>query len=170
VEIYERYWERMYKYIFNRLKSHDMAFELSQDVFLSLLEREKKIEFHTSLSGFLFASVRYQIINHIGKEKVRSKYREEFVSFHQASNSNEEVIDLRDLEGAIDRSIKELPIRCQQIFNMSRLQNLSITEIAQQLKISHRTVENQLSAALKHLRISLGEFMVVFWLVILVLL
>lgn len=162
----------MYKYIFNRLRSHDIAFELLQDVFLSMLERKEKIVFHTSLSGFLFASVRYQIINHIDKQKVRRKYREEFVAFHQARacNSNEEVIDLRDLEGAIDRSIKELPIRCQQIFKMSRLQNLSITEIAQQLNISHRTVENQLSAALKHLRMSLGEFMVVFWFVILVLL
>ena len=55
----------------------------------------------------------------------------------------------------VDRLLDDLPKRSREIYVMSRKENLSITEIAEQLQISKRTVENQLSNALKHLRDSL---------------
>lgn len=117
--------------------------------------------FQSSLPGYLYASVRYGIIRHIKEDRLREDYCRDFTFFISChgENSNEEKINLHQLEDAIELSVKELPGRCREIFRMSRYQNMSVKEIAQKLGISHKTVENQLTAALKHLRKSLGEFM-----------
>jgi len=162
-EIYERYWEKLYRYVFNRTSSSDVAFEITQDVFVSLWNRRQEVVFHSSLSGYLFASVRYGIIRYIRSSRLRDDYFRDFtlyISSHR-DNSNEDQMNLHQLEEAIEASVRELPERCREIFRMSRYQNMSIKEIAGKLEISHKTVENQLSAALNHLRKSLGEFMLV---------
>jgi RNA polymerase sigma factor (sigma-70 family) len=115
------------------------------------------------LSGYLFASVRYGIIHYINSSRLREDYCRDFTLFIQShnDNSNEEKVALHQLEEAIEISIRALPKRCQEIFMMSRYQNLSIKEIAEKLNISHKTVENHLTIALKHLRNSLGDFLLV---------
>ena len=64
-ELYSRYWEKLYNYAFHRVRSKDTAFEMVQDIFVALWSRREVIELHNSLSGYLFASVRFQIINFI---------------------------------------------------------------------------------------------------------
>jgi RNA polymerase sigma-70 factor (ECF subfamily) len=64
-----------------------------------------------------------------------------------------------ELNLAIQRSITKLPPRCRQIFQMSRMDNYSNAEIAEKLGISKRTVEIQISNALKILRQELSEFL-----------
>ena len=163
-EIYERYWEKLYLYSYRRINSKDIAFEIAQKVFVSLWTRRNEIEFHTSLSGYLYASTRYQIIHYIKNSKLKAEYLLDFVAFHLSStdNSNEETINLHELERAVEKGLERLPKRCQEIFRMSRQDHKSIQEISEQLNISHKTVENQLTVALKHLRVSLQEFMAVF--------
>ena len=73
-EIYERYWEKLYVYVFNRTHSSDAAFEITQDIFVSLWQRRREVIFHSSLSGYLFASVRYRIIRYIKSNRVREDY------------------------------------------------------------------------------------------------
>jgi RNA polymerase sigma-70 factor (ECF subfamily) len=67
-------------------------------------------------------------------------------------NSGEINIDATELEQKIDALLNTLPKRCREIYIMSRKENLSIAEIAERFNISKRTVENQLTVALKHLR------------------
>ncbi|WP_302608342.1 sigma-70 family RNA polymerase sigma factor [uncultured Bacteroides sp.] len=64
----------------------------------------------------------------------------------------EKEYEAADLQDFIDKLINELPLRCQEIFNMSRKQNLSYKEIAQSLQISEKTVENQINTALEYLK------------------
>jgi len=161
-EIYDRYADRLYTYVYGRFRSQDISFEITQEIFTSLWARRAEIRLHTSLSGYLFAAARYQMSAHIRQSKMRAAYFEEFEMFCLAlpDNSNEETVYLHELEDAVERSLKELPSRCEEIFRMSRQEHLSIPEIAQRLNISNKTVENQLTTALKHLRGALREFMV----------
>jgi RNA polymerase sigma-70 factor (ECF subfamily) len=161
-EIYERYADRLYTYVYGRLRSHDVSFEITQELFTSLWMRRHDLIFHTSLSGYLFAATRYQMSRHIRMSKIRAAYFEDFESFRSSlpDNSNEETVYLHELEEAVERSLKTLPSRCEEIFRLSRQHNLTTQEIAQRLNISHKTVENQLTMALKHLRGALREFIV----------
>ncbi|MCK9304860.1 MAG: RNA polymerase sigma-70 factor [Bacteroidales bacterium] len=161
--MYERYWEKLYRYVFNRTNSSDTAFEITQNLFVSLWQRRQEVVFQSSLPGYLYASVRYGIIRHIRDNRLREDYCRDFAAFIscRSENSNEEIINLHQLEDAIELSVKELPERCREIFRMSRYRNMSVKEIAQNLGISHKTVENQLTTALRHIRKSLGEFMLI---------
>jgi RNA polymerase sigma-70 factor (ECF subfamily) len=75
-------------------------------------------------------------------------------------NSNEEHIELSDLANAVEKEVARLPEKCQQVFRMSRNEHRSIHDIAETLKISHKTVENHLTKALRQLRLAFSEY---FW-------
>ena len=66
---------------------------------------------------------------------------------------------MSDLKGMIENEVSKLPEKCQQIFRLSRNEHQSIKNIADLMNISHKTVENQLTKALRQLRSSLGQFL-----------
>lgn len=158
-ELYSRYWEKLFNYAFHRTRSKDVAFEMVQDIFVSLWARKEVIQLQNSVSGYLFASVRFQIINYIRNGKLKEQYLKDYIRFtSSADNSNEESIMMHDLQESLERSIEKLPERCREITKLSMLQNWSAEKIAETLQISHRTVENQLVLARKHLKTSLGDY------------
>lgn len=67
-----------------------------------------------------------------------------------------------ELQSAIEKAIHTLAPQCRKVFEMSRIEQLSYSEIAGQLQISTNTVENHISKALKHLRVELKDFLVIF--------
>lgn len=165
-EIYFRYWERLYNYAFHNTQSRDVAMEMVHDIFVTLWTRRESLTLETSLSGYLFAAVRYQIVAWIRSSSRQANYLKDYTMFRVLEdNSSEEALDLQDLEHAIEKSLLQLPPRCQEIFRLSRKEYKTVREIAHELNISHRTVENQLTHALRHLRVSLGELfgMVMMW-------
>lgn len=157
-EVYTRYWKKLYAYAYHNLQDKEQALEIVHDIFVMLWERRDVMALQVSLSGYLFAAVRYQIIRYIKNSQRKREYLSDYLRFTPGEdNSTEEAIHLRDLEKMIEDSLTQLPPRCQEIFRLSRQQHKSIREIATLLNISHRTVENQLTYALKHLRGALGE-------------
>lgn len=168
-ELYNRYWEKLYKYAYHRMRSKDVAFEIVQEIFVSLWSRREVIELQSSLSGYLFASVRFQIINHIRNCKQKASYLQDYIRFTSLSfdNSNEESVMVRDLQRSLVRSIDALPARCREITKLSMLKNWSPERISAKLQISHRTVENQLALARKHLKTSLGDYAMLYLIIVL---
>lgn len=73
-------------------------------------------------------------------------------------NSNEEHIELSDLTDAVEKEVARLPEKCQQVFRMSRHEHRSVRDIAEALNISHKTVENHLTKALRQLRMAFSEY------------
>jgi RNA polymerase sigma-70 factor (ECF subfamily) len=158
--IYNEYWPRLYGYVFNRLKNKEVSEEIIQEVFFSLWSKHATIDFTHSLSAYLFTAVKYQIFNYIKSDQVRKAYASSF-SLHReklADNSNEENIAATDLKDAVEKEISRLPEKCQQVFRMSRLEHLSVRDIASTLNISHKTVENHLTKALRQLRIAFNHY------------
>lgn len=158
--LYARYWEKLFNYAYHRMHSKDVAFEMVQDIFVSVWARRETIELQRSLSGYLFASIRFQIINHIRTRRQSETYLREYTAFLSSfvDNSNEEFVMLQDLQKNLERSIEELPERCREISKLSMLHNWPADKISAKLQISHRTVENQLALARKKLKLSLGDY------------
>jgi len=73
-------------------------------------------------------------------------------------NSNQENIELYDLKYAVEKEVARLPDKCQQVFRMSRHEHRSVRDIAETLNISHKTVENHLTKALRQLRVAFSEY------------
>jgi len=162
--IYDDYWYDLYRYAYNIVWDKGVSEEIVQETFFSLWNKRQKLQVDRSIRAYLFTAVKYQTISHIRAVKVRNNYAEGFAWFEstKVDNSNEENIHFSDLKRHIEAETAKLPEKCRQIFQMSRNEHQSVQAISDMLNLSHKTVENQLSKALKHLRSSLGHFLFVF--------
>ena len=165
--VYEHFSDRLYRYVFSRVKMKEVSEEIVQEIFTSLWIKRQTLEINTSLDAYLFGAAKFKILTYIRSERVRKEYAENFTLFSKAyfDNSNEEMINLKDLQYSIDTSISHLPDKCRTVFHLSRVEHEPISRIAERMNISKRTVENYLSQALKHLRTSLSEYlpMLILW-------
>ncbi len=159
-EVYEYYWDRLLAFTYNRLYDLQASEEVVQETFLYLWEKRTDIHIKTSLSSWLFGAAKHNVLNVMRSGKVRRVYAEDFKKFTSIhfDNSNEEYQDIKEIERMIEKSLAQLPGKCQTVYRMSRQEHISNKDIAEQLNISKKTVENYLTMALKHLRITLDKF------------
>jgi RNA polymerase sigma-70 factor (family 1) len=157
--IYDNYWKSLYLSAFGVLKDTQQAEDIVQDIFLQLWVRKHDVEIK-SLKAYLFTAVKYKVISFINSAPNRKVFIEEQELEKRAGSVH--LIDLleeREIKAILDQSIMTLPERCQQIFILSRKEHLNNKEIAERMGISTKTVENQITIALRHLKISLGDYM-----------
>lgn len=154
-ELFKRYWIRLYNTAYRYLKDRELSEEVVHDVFLNLWHRREGLEIN-AFSSFILTAIRYQIYNRLRAAKSTLIYGTDLIDGNTHSttfNTGEYAIEEHELHQEMNEYLKKLPKRCQEIFFLSRIDNLTNAEIAIRLGISKRTVENQLTVALKHLRI-----------------
>lgn len=162
IEIYNRYVVSLTDFAESKLYSFEDARDLIQDLFTNLWTERHTIQINEHLKAYLFAAVRYQVINKIRKNIVRRDYAEKLKSLSPAYCSLDEELNARELDTTIRKRLSELPEKTKSIYQRSREQNKTIKEIAEEFKVSDQTVKNQISIALKHLRASVSMFLGLF--------
>jgi len=162
--LFERYWSKLYATIFSIYPDQEVCSEIVHDIFLNIWIKREKLQIE-NFKGYITAAGRYHVYRHLKSVKKNSiEYREEINYGNLVTlNEGESNIRYRELERKVEEELEELPRRCREIFTMSRMEQLSNDEIAARLDISKRTVENQLTYALRHLRLSLRHFLILFF-------
>ncbi|RSK41271.1 RNA polymerase sigma-70 factor [Hymenobacter perfusus] len=158
-EIYERYWQRLLEAAYRRLGSREAAEEAVQDVFVSLWQKRHA---HTieHLASYLLTAVKYRVLDALKHRLTRADYLEHARPHLMAQDhSTEETVAAADLRFALLTSLHRLPEHTREVFRLSRLEHQSVPEIAERLHLSRKTVEYHLTRALKVLRVSLREFL-----------
>jgi RNA polymerase sigma-70 factor (family 1) len=159
-EIYDRYWKKLFLSAYKRIKSIEDCRDLVQDLFTSLWIKRDTIEIKQNLSSYLYTSIKYKVINHIESLMVRDNYYKSLQkTADDYDNSTNENIFSRDLEQSLQKSIEKLSPKVKEVFELSRNENLSVKEIAQKLNVSDQTVKNQISTALKTIRLHLNQLL-----------
>ncbi len=159
IVLFDRYWARLYKTSQKYIGDTNICEEIVHDLFLTLWNKRKELEIK-NFKNYLTAATRYSIYARLQKEKhqrVIFMQPEEMENSVYELNKGLDSIIYTELEHQVDEQLQALPARCREIFLLSRKENLSNTEIADKLKISKRTVENQITVALKHLRKYLSD-------------
>lgn len=159
-QIYSRMADRLLHYVNSRVYDREISEEIVQEIFVSLWLKKTEFDSFPALEAYLFKASKYQILNHMRSEKVRQRYAEHFTLFfaQEYDNNTEQLMDMTDLKAVIEQHITQLPPKCQEAFRLSRYRHKSITETAQLMGISTRTVENYITQALKHLRKNLSHY------------
>lgn len=127
------------------------AEEIVQKVFIRFWDQVDKYDWSRDPKPYLFQSAKNATWNHfrdLKKHWELDQYESELSEEPQVL----EKIQLSELENHIDRLIDELPPRCRMVFVLSRKEGLSNKQIAAVLEISEKTVENQMTKALKTMR------------------
>lgn len=167
-EGHERAYEALFKTYYAELVIHanrylhdlDPAKEIVQDLFVNIYEKRHNLDINSSLKSYLYKSVQNRCINVINASKTREKYVQ-FVkqSAPEPENKTDQEMNISELESALYHAISDLPPKCRMIFKMNRFEGLSNGDIADKLELSKRTVETQITKALKILRSKLQNYM-----------
>jgi len=154
--LYKIYSVRLYRFAFSYLKNEAEAEELVQEVFTTIWEKRTELDPDLSFRSFLF-TIAFNII----KKHFRTRmYLQKYFETGKESDTDPETMQkvMHDsLYQYIEALVASLPEKRRAIFIKSRFLGKSITEIAEELNISHKTVENQLTMALRFLRIHLNS-------------
>lgn len=149
--LFETYSNRLYYFAFRYLKSEAESEELVQEVFTRIWEKRQNLNKDLSFKSFLF-TIAFNIIK---KHFIAKSRLYEYLNSQIRDESDLDTTDnitYDSLYKYIIELVNQLPDRRKVIFIKSRLDNLTIKEIADELNISHKTVENQLTSALHFLR------------------
>lgn len=151
--MFESWYQRLVVFSNKYLDDLEAARDLVQEFFAYLWENGDTIDIKTSLKSYLFEAIRNRSLNYIKFMAVRTRHKEKVLRQEMENqNSLEEMIDAAELEDKIIRLVAALPDQCRRIYTMSRGDGKSNPEIATELNLSIRTVETQISKALKTLR------------------
>ena len=145
-------------YAFRFVNDLPTAENMVQDVYLKLWQNRHQLMITTSLIHYLFRSVRNQSLNYLDKAKVRSEYLRMQI---ERKHDNEDYSAFYPEIGLLDKietAINALPVKRQEIFRLAREEGLKYQEIADRLNLSIKTVEAQMTLALKQLRESLKVY------------
>lgn len=161
-EIFRQYSKPLFYYA-AKFVDDEAARDIVQDVFVKLWS-DSSITVKLSLNSLLFTMVRNSCLQHLEKQKVRAKYaesaklklQEEELLFYMEEKTS--LIE-QELENKLNEVLGNLPDRCRQIFKMSRFENKKNKEIAEELDISVKAVEKQITKALATIRTEMKDYL-----------
>ena len=154
-EIYNRYWKLVFAIAFSRLKDTCLAEDILHDVFASLWANRNKSAI-ISLQNYLASATKYLVFATIRKRTHEERYH--LSSQLQPEPNVEDDIIYKQLYEFASKEIESLPERCRLIFRY-REKGMTNSEIAMQMKISIKTVENQVNKAFHHLRFAMKKML-----------
>jgi len=164
--IYDKYWKRLYLFAFSIIRDASPCEDIVQDVLLQLWLRKDVVTIVT-LKSYLFTAVRYKVLSFIKSANQRKVFIEPGELERLAGMDElKDRLNEYDINHFLEIGISTLPERCKEVFVLSRKEYLSNKEIASRMGISVKTVEAQMTIALKQLKINMGEFLVVAFIVL----
>ncbi|WP_109829342.1 RNA polymerase sigma-70 factor [Reichenbachiella versicolor] len=162
-KVFKEYYSPLTNFAYQYLRDHEEAEEIVQETFSKVWSKKSDLEIKTNIKSYLFGAVRNACLNNLKHQKIIREH--ENYEMHRDHSDSTDFMELDDLQKQIDSALEELPEKCRQIFIMSRYEEKKYREIADELKISVKTVETQMSRALKVMRKALQQYVpqFVFW-------
>ncbi len=155
-ELFRKYYQKLVYFALKMIKNHDSANEVVQDLFVNFWEKRHQLEPRVSLQAYLYRAVYNNCIHLIKKEKLYQG--DELNLMNEPGEDFKNLLEENELELRIFNLIEQLPTECKRIFKLSRFDELKYQEIADKLNLSVKTVETQMSRALKFLRNNLSDY------------
>ena len=156
--LFEQYYSMVCETIFYMTRDKALAEDIGQDVFHEFWKKRDQIEIKSSLKAYLKRSAINKTLNYKNKKRIPTKEIEDENVWKSNDINSQKALETKELEDRIHALIEKLPPKCKEVFVSSRYAEMTYQEIADQMGISTKTVENQISKALKTLREGLKSF------------
>ncbi|MXV50501.1 RNA polymerase sigma-70 factor [Pedobacter sp. HMF7647] len=167
-KLFRENFKSLHAYAFSFVKDNESAEEIVQNVFFRIWEKNEELALDSSLKAYLFRSVHNESLNQLKRQKIRKSIHISYESENlSASGVASEKVTVSELQHSLQQALLALPQQCRTIFQLSRFDQLKYRQIAEELGISVKTVENQMGKALKILRVKLAEFLIIIFALIL---
>lgn len=147
------FFDHLFGFALSVTKSAVIAEEVVQDVFVQIWRHRAELPAIENIQGWIFTIARNKAYNAFQKQlndRITLKQLDDF--FAIAPGSSDDQILVKESEALIHKAVSALPEQQAQVFRLSRMQHLSLDEIAERLQISKETVKKHLTRALKSVR------------------
>jgi RNA polymerase sigma-70 factor (ECF subfamily) len=150
-EIYDRYWYKLFCISYHKVGSREESEELVHDIFESLWNKR--------LDTYLVIAMKYRVTNFVKSQITWRRYQEYLIlNKIQETYSTDEIVQFSDLSKAVDEVMRKLPEKTSRVFQLSRFENQSVRDIAEELNISEKAVEYHITKSLKALKENLWMY------------
>jgi RNA polymerase sigma-70 factor (ECF subfamily) len=157
-------YQRLCSYAYTFLKDTDDAEDIVQQIFVNMWEKRQTLTIETSVMAYLMRAVRNAALNKLKHAEVKERYTD-VQELNPSTENVTSTVFKNELQKQIFHAIETLPPQCKIIFELSRYEELTYNEIARQLNLSVKTVENQMGKALRIMREQLKDYLL--WFIIL---
>lgn len=152
-EVFKKYYNPLCNFATTIVNDHKMAQDAVQDVFTKLWDKRESLSIDTNEKSYLFQAVKNRSLELLRKKKSDSKVsKADYSDVYDNSVELDEQAKKYMLKEYLYTSIRQLPPKCQEIFVLNKINGLTYKEIANDLDISIKTVENQIGKAYRKLR------------------
>jgi RNA polymerase sigma-19 factor, ECF subfamily len=165
--IFNTYYQQLVVFAKKYIIDLDLSRDIVQEIFIKFYENSNDLRITTSLKSYLFQSTRNACLNKIEQKKIHAQHHENIQYLKKDETDLADKLEETEFEYRIYKAINNLPEQCAKIFKMNRLEGKRNQEIADELNISKRTVETQISKALKILRTDLIDVFIILIIIIL---
>lgn len=157
---FDKYYNDLCNFVNIYLHDPVLSEEIVQDIFVYFWENKEKLKINTSVKSYLYSASKFKSLNLLRDTKnqkriVKNLGKTEPIQTTELADSE---IDVEEFKKILDAAIDQLAPKCREIFLLSKQEERSNKEIADRLGISIKTVENQMTIALKKLREYLNPF------------
>lgn len=149
--LFREFYNPLCNYAYTILKDRSLSEDTVQEVFAKMWDKREQLDID-SIKSYLFQSTKNKAIEMLRQQKRMTKHNEQLQTVENIDHSIEDQADKYLLKEKLFNSIRQLPPKCQEIFVLSKVNGLTYSEIADDLQISKKTVENQIGRALRLLR------------------
>ncbi len=157
-DLFAFYYPRLYQFSKSILKMESEIEDVLQEVFLKIWLNRHKIQHTETFNAYIYTITKHEVLNLIRSKLKDNNFREQLYLFAVAEEYQfQNKLEFEEIKSGIDRIVSNLPEKRQQIFILSRTNGLSNKEIAQQLNISEKTVEDHITHAIKKIKSSLKD-------------
>jgi len=151
--LFEQYSQKLYRFSYSYLKSESESEDLVQEVFLKIWENRASLKTGTSFQSYLFTIAFNSIKKSFSKKARQDKYKTALFEFLSVDNPTlENHPDYESLLSKLDLLIDQMPARRKEIFMKRKKEGKSVRDIADNMNISPKTVENQITEAMNYLK------------------
>lgn len=160
-QLFKAHFKSLHRYAYAIVDDQATAEEMVQNVFCRLWEKRNLLDISHSPKAYLYRSVYHESLNYLKHQKVRAAHQAHVLRHESEAVQGDSMVH-QELTRKLKEALNELPEQCRTIFQMSRFEDLKYREIAEQLGLSVKTIENQMGKALRLLRGKLADFLVTF--------
>ncbi len=154
---FESYYVDMCNFVNQFIRDKTQSEEIVQDIFVYLWDYRQKILITTSVRSYLYTAARNKVLNYIRSEKNRAKFLDQLVKRDANSSAQpDQILYENQLNEFVEKAVEDLPAQCRKVYSLSRDKGYSNKEISKEMNISVKTVENQITIALRKLKESIS--------------
>ncbi|NJK87131.1 MAG: RNA polymerase sigma-70 factor [Bacteroidales bacterium] len=158
--IFKKYYQMLCGFSCKYIHDMDKAEEIVQDLFYNLWDKRNDLVIHSSVKSYLFRSAYNNSINYLKHKAIENRYEKNIKeSIPQMSSDASEELRIAEMNHIIEETLNALPERIKLVFQLNRFEGLKYHEIAERLSLSVKTIEANMTRALKLLRKNLKDYL-----------